>query len=457
MPTARSDSDFSVFSAIFSILARQWQRRRVHGPAQVMLALMVGAARQIRSYRSVLEELFEHLSTELGWTCVPSASGFAQARRRLAPQTCIAAFHELLQRCTSSAHASTLAFGQHRLLAVDGTRVVLPVETDLREHFGCPGGGNGASLAPQATLTLLWEIGANRPLDWRLAPYRSSERMALREMIAQVRANDVLLADRGLLSRALVLEVLQRKAHLLVRTKTARGALCEVTTFLASGLDEAVVRLRGHRGREGSGPEHPSIRLLRMVLPDGEIAVFLTTLLDQARYPREQLLALYTARWRIETAIREFKLLQGLEHLRATYPDGIRQEVCALMLYALLESEVELRALARHADASAVPPPAALSATPTCDGIAQVPAPPVQVAKHPYRFCRRLIADYVVRLMVVAIEDPARVHSVFERALDCLWRYREKQRKPRSFPRVAKSPLSRWGRSWGSDSAGRAR
>jgi hypothetical protein len=342
-------------------------------------------------------------------------------------------------------------------LAVDGTRAVLPVDDALREHFGCPGGGNGASLAPQASLTLLWEIGANRPIDWRVAPYRSSERVALRQMAAQLRPDDVLIADRGFLSRALVLEVRERQAHLLVRATTGRrGALREVTAFHATRRDEDIVPL-GTRGQRAVDTPRPDIRLLRMLLPDGQVAVFLTTLLDRVRYPREQLLKLYTARWRIETAIRELKLLQGLEHLRATYPDGIYQEVCALMLYALLESEVELRAIVRYADSSQVPPPK----PPTVAGGGPAPSDPlttsVRVTTHPYRFCRRLIADYVVRIMVAAINDPHKVPLIFETAMDCLWRYREKQRATRSFPRVAKSPLSRWGRSWGGDSAGRPR
>lgn len=447
-------ADLSVYSVILRVLPRQWLRQRVHGPAQVMLALMLGAGRNIRSYRSVLEEMFDRLGQGLGWMRVPSASGFAQARRRLPSKDCIAAFQTVLSQCASRAPASTLAFAHHRLLAVDGTKVLLPVAKELCAHFGCPGGGNGTSLAPQASLTILWEIGANRPLDWRMEPNRRSERAALLEMLGNVTRDDVLLIDRGLISRALVMHLLEKQAHLLARATVGHGGLSEVAHFVATGGNDLTVPLEGRETQRIDSDQRPRIRLLRLTLPDGQPAVFVTTLLDPERYPAKELLALYTARWRIETAIRELKLLQGLEHLRATYPDGIQQEVCALMLYALLESEIELNALARHAAANS--PAVVKTTSPETDGSMAVTTP-VHVANHPYRFCRRIISDFVIYLMTAAIEDPTRLPAVFERALDSLWRYRQRVRPNRSFPRVAKSPASRWGRSWGSDSAGRTR
>lgn len=446
--------DLSVYS-IFRVLPRQWLRQRVHGPAQVMLALMLGAGRNIRSYRSVLEEMFDRVGQGLGWIRVPSASGFAQARRRLPSKDCIAAFHAVLSQCASRAPASTLAFGHHRLLAVDGTKVLLPVAKELCTHFGCPGGGNGTSLAPQASLTILWEIGANRPLDWRMEPNRHSERAALLGMLGNITRDDLLLVDRGLISRALVMHLLGKQAHLLARATVGRGGLSEVADFVATGGDDLTVPLEGRETQRIDSDQRPRIRLLRLTLPDGQSAVFVTTLLDPERYPANEMLALYTARWRIETAIREFKLLQGLEHLRATYFEGIQQEVCALMLYALLESEIELNALARHADANG--PAVVKTARPRGNADGSLTATtPIRVARHPYRFCRRIVSDFVIYLMIAAIEDPTRLPAVFERALDSLWRYRQRVRPNRSFPRVAKSPASRWGHSWGSDSAGRA-
>jgi hypothetical protein len=447
--------DLSIYSIIFRVLPRQWLRERVHGPAQVMLALMLGAGLKIRSYRSVLEEMFDRMGQGLGWTRVPSASGFAQARRRLPSVECIAAFKVVLNQCASRAPASTLAFAHHRLVAVDGTKVLLPVAKELCAHFGCPGGGNGTSLAPQASLTILWEIGANRPLDWRMEPNRHSERAALLGMLDNIAPDDVVLVDRGLISRSLIMQLLGKQAHLLARAKVGRGGLSEVAKFLAGSSDDVTMPLEGRETQRIDGDHRPRIRLLRLILPDGQPAVFVTTLLNQERYPAKDLLALYTARWRIETAIRELKLLQGLEHLRATYPDGIRQEVCALMLFALLESEIELNALARHPDSTE---PAVMPiAPPAPHADSNSATAPVRVMRHPYRFCRRIVADFVIYLMVAAIEDPARIPSVFERALDSLWRYRQRVRPNRSFPRVAKSPASRWGHSWGSDSAGRAR
>ena len=109
------------------------------------------------------------------------------------------------------------------------------------------------------------------------------------------------------------------------------------------------------RRRPGPGHRRPGHRHhQRRAGPDG--CRLVTTLLDPARYPAGDLAVLYHERWEIETAYFELKsTILGGRVLRARTPDGIEQEV-----YALLVTYQALRtAIADAAAPSRAPTPAA--------------------------------------------------------------------------------------------------
>jgi hypothetical protein len=108
-----------------------------------------------------------------------------------------------------------------RLLVIDGTKLALPAYRAMAEHFGGPSTANGTMQGPQAALTLLWDVSANLPIAWRLGPYRVSERVHALELVASVGLGDLLLGDRGMVSRRMLHEITSRKAQLLMRVRTS--------------------------------------------------------------------------------------------------------------------------------------------------------------------------------------------------------------------------------------------
>jgi hypothetical protein len=59
----------------------------------------------------------------------------------------------------------------------------------------------------------------------------------------------------------------------------------------------------------------------------------ITTLADPVRYPAKEVIALYHERWEVETAYLELKsTILGGRVLRARTPDGIEQEIYALLV-----------------------------------------------------------------------------------------------------------------------------
>jgi hypothetical protein len=105
-------------------------------------------------------------------------------------------------------------------------------------------------------------------------------------------------------------------------------------------------------GRHRDGSWLSTIGTLRVRVVDAQITVktsdgtrtgnyrLITTLLDAHRYPAGELITLYHQRWEIETAYLELKSsILGGRVLRARTPDGIDQEVHALLvIYQLLRT-----------------------------------------------------------------------------------------------------------------------
>jgi len=401
-----------------------------------MLSLITMSVLGCRGYESTLNEMKVRLGTELGWIRkrdVPSPSALSQARLKLDAAMCASLVSDIYAMCTSARSGASLGYGGFRLLAVDGTKLALPAYQVMQDHFGCPSQGVGRELAgPQASLTVLWDVGANQPVNWRLGPYKVSERVHAYDLIGGVGNGDLVLGDRGFPSRRWLTRLWRQRAQVLVRMRTTGGGVMrEVAAFLASQETDLVTTMQGwDEHTEQANPELSlPIRLIRVVLPDGSSAIYLTTLTDIERHPSSAILELYAQRWRIETAFREMKIWHGLERFHSRRVDGIAQEVAAIMIFQLLASELEAKAREVHQRPQANTPP-------------EEPAALV-VQRDSLRFNRRIVADCVCDLILTAAcgEDLA---EAFEYAMFRIWRYRQTVKPGRSFPRKRKSAPRGW-------------
>lgn len=420
----------AVFQHFKTLLPWHWQRRRgTLGPAQVLLTVMSMTVMGEKGYARTLDELKRTLGKTLDWEeHRPSEQALSQARRKLSSDVCREVVSQVRSLCTTARTHAAFGYGKFRLLAIDGTKLALPAYKALRNHFGCP---KQSPQGPQASLTLLWDVGANQPVDWRVDPYRTCERVHARQFVAQLGRGDLVLGDRNFPSRGMLSELHQRGADWLMRVRSAgSGTLAEVSAFVASGAADApgVLVERDHHGNPRPGAPSIAVRFLRMVLKDGSVAVFITSLVDAAIHPTQVLIDLYAARWKIETAFRELKIWHGLERFHARYVDGIAQEVAVLMLFQLLSSELEAQARIRL----------------KADHPAEPTAETANADQRTLRFNRRTVAYRATLLLAAGMLGPAHVRKEFEDSLQEIWRSRQMVKSRRSFPRERKSPARGW-------------
>ena len=189
----------------FEAIARQVgctpRRSRLLTPQVVSWLMMLVALHK--------ESMTQGLLRAWGWvrticrplpdTCV-SEEAFCQARRQL-PLTFWKRLWDLLRsRYEEQFDAGMRWKGIFRVLAADGSEVILPKAKALVEFFGCPKGRRGASPQPQGRLVAMCSVFTGFCLAFKFVALKISEHAALRHLIRLLQNNDLLLLDRGFFS-----------------------------------------------------------------------------------------------------------------------------------------------------------------------------------------------------------------------------------------------------------------
>jgi hypothetical protein len=310
-------------------------------------------------------------------------------------------------------------FHGHRIHALDGTKLTLPISRALLATFGAPTNGG----CPQAGLVVLWDVGANQPVGWELGPYKLAERAAGMRLLSHLGPEDVLVCDRGYPGLEFFHAVRQRGTQFVIRMNTSVIATSkEYVDFLESGDQERIVSFVPvvNKYRRFPGDQPLTVRFMRD--PGNPSRVLATSFTDPAITPAA-CWELYAQRWNVEIAIREGKQWHGLEDFHARFVDGIHQEVAAIMTFLYLTGELEVEM--RHK---------------VLERVAAGQEPPEAATTQPYRFNRLLMADMTVALISLALTRPQDVADEWAHCIRSLWRNRDRIRPGRSYPRTCKSP-----------------
>lgn len=411
----------SILSTIGDWLPRGWVwRRSALGPLQTLLTVISMVALGSKGYRSALRDVFADMHRAFGWEGgAPTPSALTQARGKLSEKMCRDLFRRVCGEAGRVESRARLRYADFlRIVAVDGTRSALASTAALKRDFGCP---SGEHLAPQALLTVLWDLGGNVPVDWRLGRHDGSEQTDLMDMLGSLRPGDLLLADRLYPSRELMADLQCRGIHFVMRVKASGARLArEIAAFLASGQADQTVPLI----------DHPSI-MVRLVHGhrDGSEHVVLVTSLTGPAHDARAIADLYQRRWGIETAYREAKTWHGLDSLPGRSKQMVRQEVCALMLFWLMQGELEGQARAVYAEEIRKQPDVDPQWTPA-EGLTESPV----------IFNRKLLATSVALLMAAAVSGIEEAVQSWRVSLRYLWQNRARRRPGRQNRRTSERP-----------------
>ena len=255
-----------------------------------------------------LDEFFQVLhDTQLAERLV-AKSAFCAARRKLKPTAFIELNRDLVRRWYHDAPVQRWRGLDVR--AVDGSTLRLPDTPDVIASFGrmFPAHSDPATLA---RISQIHDPLNGLVLDAVIAPYHRDERDLLFDHLAALEAGCLLLLDRGYPAFWVFAALQARKIAWCARV--ALDTWSVVRDFLAADQDDAVVTLQPHTEAQADCrardlPTTPiRVRLIRVMLPTGAVAVLMASLLDRDDYPAEEFAALYHLRWAEEEHFKCFK------------------------------------------------------------------------------------------------------------------------------------------------------
>jgi hypothetical protein len=141
---------------------------------------------------------------------------FSQARNKLNP----ACFKRLNKRAVDTFYAINEVYAWYgmRVLAVDGSPLMLPNHQTIKEGFGVHRfGPNTDSERSMALCSMLYDVLNLLTVDSEIAPYGSSEKEALYKHLNHAKEDDLILLDRGYPGIGLFFLMLAGKLRFCVR------------------------------------------------------------------------------------------------------------------------------------------------------------------------------------------------------------------------------------------------
>lgn len=330
-------------------------------PAHVVVYYVIALALYMHSsYREVLRCLLEGIQ----WLLDPSVrikvagkSGISKARTRLGVEP-MKQLHEELVRPIATEATRGAWYGRWRLVSLDGSTLDVADEKVNAVAFGRPKAARGQSGFPQVRFVSLVESGTHVLFGTQMGPYGTGELDLARGVLPCLSSGMLCLADRYFFGFELWTQAMSSGAELLWRVK--KNLRLPVEQRLADGSYLSRIypcdKDRRH-GRRGIVVRVVEYRLED--IPDAEpLYRLVSTILDPALAPAQELAALYHERWEIETALDELKThLRGARIvLRSKTPELVRQE-----FYGLLMAHYAVRGLMHEAALKADEDPDRLS------------------------------------------------------------------------------------------------
>jgi len=313
-------------------------------PAEQVVWLLIGMA--MFANWSIMA-VVDHLNLVIGGVAVPSS--VTEARYRLGSQPLKWLFERVAE---AWAHADMPGkCGRWRGLAlygVDGSHLLVADSDENFTHFGKPASGRSDAGYPQLRLVALMNLGTRLLAGAAMGPWKVGEVTLARTLWSFIPENSLTIVDRGFLSYLIIFQIVAERGnrHFLCRAK--KNTRYEIHALLPDGTALALIDPSQALRRSEPGIPGPiEVRVIHYRHPGGQPGVLITTLIDDVAYPAAEIIRLYHERWELELGFDEFKtdMLERKEALRSKKPEGVYQEVWALLLtYNLVRREMQLTA-----------------------------------------------------------------------------------------------------------------
>jgi len=282
------------------------------------------------------------LSMKLSGFQTVTKSAYTQARKKLRHT----AFLDLDNTVLSHAYADSeqIKWNGHRLLAIDGSTILLPDSPEIISEYGSqkiPANNKcEESYLPCGEFLSCYDVLNNLCLSGILEHSKSYEVESAKKLKAAFQSKDLVLFDRHYASYEFIAWLSQQPCDFVIR--------CPKSTFAAGnrafrgGPWSRVVAIDCPAGtkkrmKKLGLPTEMTVRFVRVKLSTGETEVLVTSLKDN-NYSRESFKEVYGLRWGIETYFSVLKGRLNLENFSGKSKESVLQDLYATIFISNLES-----------------------------------------------------------------------------------------------------------------------
>ena len=228
--------------------------------------------------------------------------------------------------------------GRWQAFAVDGSEVTCPRTLANQLAMGDVGQVGGM---PLLSLTSILHLDLNLPWAFRVGPGTDSERAHLRDMLDELPAGSLLVADAGFVGYELCRDLVARRQHFLLRV----GG--NVHLFSKLGYDAEILGQTVYLWPlDQQQQNHPPLRL-RLIVVQGEHkqpVYLVSSVLEADDLTDQEAGELFARRWGIEVQFRTLKQTMQHHRLHSRTPDNCYLEMTWAVLGMWL---LELMALSK--------------------------------------------------------------------------------------------------------------
>jgi hypothetical protein len=287
-------------------------------------------------------------------TLTVDKSAYSRARRKL-KHTAFIELNEEAVGATMYGDGNYQTWQGHRVLAVDGSKLVLPDNEANRKEFGTwsywaqQKDKDISGKRTMALASVMYDVLNRVSVDARLERCDAYEVDLAKEHLKHTKENDLVIYDRGYCSFRMMALAVQAGTNFLIRGRSRRSFQVAEQMLAGKGPNDITITIKPSKNtkvkiRNEGLPTELTVRFVRVTLDTGEYEVLATSLLDTEKYPFSCFKELYYLRWGIETFYGTLKTRLHLENFTGLSPEAIRQDFFATIFLSGVESILTLDA-----------------------------------------------------------------------------------------------------------------
>jgi hypothetical protein len=202
---------------------QKWQKRRrvINTLLIILFIFRLVFSKNKQGYATTIIELWDHchkMNIPLPQFKPVAASAFCKARTKLDESIFQILNTEIIN--TYETDREDHRWKQHRIFAVDGSKINLPRQL-LAHSYETPSKG---TYYPQGLVSCLYQLKSKVPMDFELVSHSNERRLALNHLKV-LKKDDVVVYDRGYFSYFMLYSHYKYGIHAIFRLKNLSSSM----------------------------------------------------------------------------------------------------------------------------------------------------------------------------------------------------------------------------------------